>query len=137
MKTHLCLILMLAVPLALRADDPKPAPKPADKKPDAPKPAEKKRSDKDPTFTDAVSAGIDFMMQGEYFGGAPGHQFGMQVIAQGEGEFRIRAYFGGLPGAGWSGDKALAKEWKGKLENNQVKFGDKDGESTIANGQVV
>src|SRR5438876_10025087 len=89
MKTQLCLALILAVPFALRADDPKPA-----QKPDAPKPAEKKRSDKDPTSTDPASAGIDFMMQGEYFGGAPGHQYGIQVIAQGEGEFRIRSYFG-------------------------------------------
>ena len=39
----------------------------------------------------------DFLIQGEYVATAAG----MQVIAQGGGDFEIIIYAGGLPGAGW------------------------------------
>src|SRR5438046_4536089 len=110
MERWICFAAALCLPLSVLADDQKPAPKP-----DAGKQPEKKRSDKDPTFTDAAKAGRDFAIQGEYTGGEPPDKpIGTQVIAEGEGQFRIRGYLGGLPGAGWSGDKTEVKEWKGK-----------------------
>ena len=48
---------------------------------------------------EAAQADPDFAIQGEYSkdGG------GVQVVAQGEGDFLIAIYTGGLPGAGWNG----------------------------------
>ncbi len=58
------------------------------------------------TFTDPEQAGIDYQIQGEYLGDLPtdegDRQFGVQVIARGDGKFRAVAHQGGLPGAGWS-----------------------------------
>ncbi|MCG8649946.1 MAG: DUF1080 domain-containing protein, partial [Pirellulales bacterium] len=41
----------------------------------------------------------DFALQGEYVDDTRG----MQVIAEGEGEFSVKIYKDGLPGAGWDG----------------------------------
>ena len=50
---------------------------------------------------DAAAADPDFSVQGEYTkdGG------GLQVVALGDGEFFIKVFKGGLPGAGWDGQK--------------------------------
>ncbi|MEZ6057810.1 MAG: DUF1080 domain-containing protein [Planctomycetaceae bacterium] len=48
----------------------------------------------------------DFVIQGEYT--AEGK--GLQVLALGEGKFRLIAFKGGLPGAGWDGKEKSAVE---------------------------
>jgi hypothetical protein len=62
-------------------------------------------------FTDAKSAGEDYLLQGEYKGTVETDegpkQFGGQVIALGDGKFQIVGYPGGLPGEGWNrGDES-------------------------------
>lgn len=47
----------------------------------------------------AAEADPDFALQGEYVDDTRG----MQVIAEGDGEFRVKIYAQGLPGAGWDG----------------------------------
>ena len=49
----------------------------------------------------AAKSDPDFALQGEYVDDTRG----MQVIAEGDGEFRIKIYKDGLPGAGWDGSE--------------------------------
>lgn len=50
---------------------------------------------------DAAKQDADFAVQGEYVRASDG--MGAQVVATGDGEFRLFLLTGGLPGAGWSG----------------------------------
>lgn len=68
------------------------------------------------TFLDPQSAGPDYADQGEYvndWGGA-------QVIALGDNKFRLVIYQGGLPGAGWNGERR--PEMEGKRDGDQIVF---------------
>jgi len=68
------------------------------------------------TFLDPAAAGPDYADQGEYkndWGGA-------QIIALGEGSFRMVTYRGGLPGAGW--DKDFKQEIAGKRDGAGIVF---------------
>src|SRR5437867_10556796 len=73
-------------------------------------------ADDKPTFLDPAKAGQDYVDQGEYkndWGGA-------QVIALGEGNFRMVTHRGGLPGAGW--DKEFKQKTPGKREGDKILF---------------
>ncbi len=122
MTRWLCLAVILAIALPLHADDPKP------------KQTEKKKPD-NPTFTEDFKAGPDFAVQGEYVDTTSDEKLAAQVIADGDGQFTIKGFHGGLPGAGW--DQKDAKTWKGKLEDGKVKFGDDHGQAVIADGKIT
>src|SRR5688500_2847380 len=59
--------------------------------------------------TDLAQADEDFAIQGEYSGqvvensalGFQSKKYGLQVVAQGGGQFIAALYAGGLPGSGW------------------------------------
>ena len=64
----------------------------------------------------------DFAVQGEYAGeissGAKATKVGAHVVAKGLGEFDLKVYVGGLPGAGWDGKTVMAAS--GHRKGNEV-----------------
>ena len=90
----------------------------------------------DPTFLDPKSAGLDYEIQGEYTGKIDDGPVGVQIIALGGGKFHGVLYPGGLPGAGFNGEKKI--EGDGVLEDNKAIFREKDGEGrvTVSNGKA-
>lgn len=91
-------------------------------------------------YIDPAKAGPDFAIQGEYVAEHNGTKIGVQVIAQGGGQFAIKGYHGGLPGDGWTGpgdDGKGVHEFKGKLEDGKVNFGDDKIKATIADGKIT
>jgi hypothetical protein len=93
---------------------------------------------------EAAAKVVDFQLQGEYlgkkdFGAGNEGAVGLQIIALGGGNFRVVAYVGGLPGAGWSrGGERTAHD--GKLNNQgQLKFADQKGEviGTLKAGKLT
>ena len=95
---------------------------------------------KDATYIDPTKTDADFAYQGEYVGELLGdkdedhEKFGMQVIALGGGKFRLVAYEGGLPGAGWNGNKDDRSETEGVLKDGAVTFKDEHGVGTLKDG---
>lgn len=85
-----------------------------------------------PTYTTPEQGGADYLAQGEYkndWGGA-------QVIALGNGEFRMVTYPGGLPGAGWKHDTKTSAP--GKREGNAVVFTGESGyKAELENGRIT
>lgn len=115
MKSHLLLSFVFVAGLA--------AAEPAGNAPAKPK-AE--------TFLDPAKAGADYADQGEYrndWGGA-------QVIALGEGNFRMVTYRGGLPGSGWDGE--FKQENQGKREGAIIVFtGPESYRAELAGGKIT
>lgn len=69
-----------------------------------------------PTYLDPAAGGADYVAQGEY----KNDWGGSQVIALGNGEFRLVTYPGGLPGAGWNQESKT--ELPGKRDGDKVVF---------------
>src|SRR6266568_7108922 len=84
------------------------------------------------TFLEAAAAGPDYADQGEYkndWGGA-------QIIALGEGNFRMVTYRGGLPGAGW--DKDFKQEIPGKRDGARILFaGEKNYRAELSAAKIT
>ncbi|HJN08860.1 MAG TPA: DUF1080 domain-containing protein [Pirellulaceae bacterium] len=78
--------------------------------------------------TDRAKADRDFAFQGEYLGGVSSHcgvaNFGLQVVALGDGKFEAVLLHGGLPGAGW--DRTTRTKLEGQRDGNILML---DGES--------
>ncbi len=81
-----------------------------------------------------ATAGPDYALQGEY--AAVG--VGANIIALGDGNFRLVVHPGGLPGAGW--DKSPKSEAEGKLADEVVRFkelGELKGGVLTVNGAAL
>lgn len=80
----------------------------------------------------------DFAVQGEYVGevkkDAETRKVGAQVIARGDGKFDIKVHAGGLPGAGWDGNKT--KLVKAERKDGKVTILEKPG-GVIENGAIT
>lgn len=92
------------------------------------------------TYTDAKAAGPDYAVQGEYSGEVEGQEgkvkLGAQVIALGDGKFRIVAYHGGLPGDGWKrGDEKHPRD--GETKNGVTTFQGEKHRAEIKDGVLT
>src|SRR5437588_9720394 len=99
---------------------------------DAPKEKPKPKPEL-PTYLNAETAGPDYADQGEYsndWGAA-------QVIALGDGNFRLVIYQGGFPGAG--ADLATKTSTEGKREGSKINFaaGANGFKHSLANGVLT
>ena len=68
--------------------------------------AQQPAAPKPKAYTDPAQTDEDFTIQGEYVGEIDGKTYGVQIWAQGGGKFEAVSRPGGLPGAGWDGDRA-------------------------------
>lgn len=114
-------LLGLAAPLAAQL--------PAAAKPPAPKPPAK-------AYADPAQTDEDFAFQGEFEGEHDGSKFGVQIWALGEGLFECVTYVGGLPGAGWSGEKEDVKRQKGARKDGVASF-TQDDVTAETDGKVL
>lgn len=75
-----------------------------------------------PRYVDPENVDEDFAYQGEYTGqlGEDRLPWGVQVIAEGRGQFQAVAYSGGLPGDGW--DRQPPVRTRGQLQEGRVPF---------------
>ena len=81
------------------------------------------------SFTDPATAGIDYTIQGEY----AGEGSGAQVIALGDGKFRVVGWDGGLPGTAETVERKV--EITGELKDGKVAF--KIAEQTTEKSSVA
>jgi len=100
----------------------------------ADKPAKKEM----PTFLTPEEAGPDYKIQGEYGEAEAGKaKLGVQVIALSDDKFRAVVYPGGLPGAGWDGNKKDKVEIDGKRAGDKVTFDGHGWKGEIADGSSI
>ena len=90
-----------------------------------------------PAATSLVAAGDDYFFQGEYVGSCvPYGRIGLQVIAEGAGNFRGVVRLGGLPGLGWNGE--AGPEFVGPRSAMTAKLAGPDGRTiTLTVGSAV
>ena len=86
-------------------------------------------------FLDAKEAGPDFQIQGEYIGKIGDYSVGVQVVAKGGGKFESVTYSGGLPGAGFDGNRKIVANWETK--DGAVKASGDGWDAVIANGTIT
>ena len=99
--------------------------------------------------TDLKNVDEDFAVQGEYSGRIvenvaadcwQAKKYGLQVVAQGGGQFIAMLYAGGLPGSGWDRETRFALAGGRKAEGveligEQVRVIVKDGQARLASAQ--
>ena len=80
-------------------------------------------------YTDPAQTDAGFVIQGEYTGQLEDKTFGVEIWAQGGGKFEAVSYPGGLPGAGWDGDREkVSRTVGGRAEGGaSAHFEAKDG----------
>lgn len=97
-------------------------------------------AEKGDALTDVKSAGPDYQLQGEYKGqvdiGGGEETFGIQIIALGEGKFRIVALQGGLPGDGWNRDDQQF-EGEGELADGNLSVVIEGTDIEVADGKIT
>jgi len=85
-----------------------------------------------PTYLTPAQGGADYLAQGEY----KNDWGGSQVIALGNGDFRMVTYPGGLPGAGWKLDSKT--ETPGKRDGDKIVFtGENSYRAELAGGKIT
>jgi hypothetical protein len=88
--------------------------------------------DQDKVFADPAKVDEDYALQGEYSGEvmtSDGElKVGAQVIALGDGKFRMVGYHGGLPGDGWDGSDKREADGARKGDRAEFEF---DGNSVV------
>jgi hypothetical protein len=88
-----------------------------------------------PTFLDPKEAGPDFAIQGEYQGKIGDDAFGAQVVADGDGKFRLQFLPGGLPGDGW--DAKTKVKATAKTEDRKTAFSGSGWAGTVGDGKIA
>jgi len=91
-----------------------------------------------PKISDPAKVDSDYALQGEYSGNyedGDGNivKAGAQVIAGGNGRFRLAFYPGGLPGDGFKNDKSTIVRVDGELKDGQVRFHHKEHGTAVLN----
>jgi Domain of Unknown Function (DUF1080) len=95
--------------------------------------------EKGKAYTDPAKVDEDFALQGEYSGEVKTQdgdlKVGAQVIALGDGKFRMVGFHGGLPGDGWNGTER--REAEGSRTGGRAEF-EFDGNSVVVEkGSIV
>lgn len=85
-------------------------------------------------YLTAKEGGADFEKQGEYVGKLGETTIGVQVIARGNGKFDAVTFVGGLPGAGFDGDRKLNSTYETK--DGVTKASGDNWEARIADGKI-
>ncbi len=85
----------------------------------------------------------DYAVQGEYTGeidtgDLKGKKFGVQIWAQGGGKFESASYEGGLPGAGWNGDRSTVSRVNGqRAAGEKIARFEKDNVKATVDGNNI
>ena len=85
---------------------------------------------------DPAKADADFAIQGEYEGRLDDQKCGVHVVALGDGKFDIVGYHGGLPGAGWDGNRDTLVRGTGQRDGRTAVFHAGRFTATIEDGAM-
>jgi hypothetical protein len=85
---------------------------------------------------DPKKVDTDYAFQGEYAGELETEPWGVQIIALGQGKFDTVGFSGGLPGAGWDGDRTTLIRGSGEIKDGVLSLKAADGRftGTVAKG---